>query len=395
MISLAEEVVCIKCKTTYSPSQIVGTLGDRTATLTDLRRGIVGRTEASGRANRMWTRVTGRIERPDISSRIDALRGWTFHCPADEPHAVDGNAGLAFPVAIVGRSGASKSHFVPAIPWEVKVLGSLDPLDIVLQEPIWKTEDAPDLGPDISEIFVEHRVPPATKADEVGVRGPYTYRLFVQRGRDREKLLSLYLFDAPGEFFEKIEVIADQSPYLLLARSVIVLLDPSDLVDTRGQERLLTTNEKNIALSDSADLVNRIADAFKQTYAVDDFPVPVCFVLAKADAIDTRFGWSGETASVIEEAREHPGQLGRILRDASDRARDACRDLGLDRIVRSIEAQYPSELTRFALASATSQSVSSSGSDRAWEDPVPNGVGLALLQLLSMTGVLDEPSGEL
>jgi hypothetical protein len=443
VIELKDEVLCSKCGRAYPPDLITGIRNGQRETLSDIRAGIFrDESEQISRSKRLLARAAGRTAR-DGTKRvgIERLKDWTFYCPgrsdlsgsqrsdgeatpdadtadttpepANGPHRVDGNAGLSFPVAVIGRSGASKSHFVPALPWELRILATLDELDVVLEDPVWKGPDDPDLTPEINNIFIHHRVPISTRA-AVGVRGPYAYRLTVDRGLESERLLSLFLFDTPGEFFENLNTIATYSPYIVLARSVVILLDPDGLVVRRGKGGRPSPKDSALAITDAIALITRVADAFREEFHSDEFPVPVCIALAKADSIVTDFRWNVETERVISEFGE--GRAIRdILVDSSSRAREEFLNLGLERIVRAIEAKFPSDGVRYCFSSATSESATIVKPDstdpshqaqpfeaesdermattydprRKWVNPTPNGVGMSLLQVLDMTFPLE------
>jgi len=414
MTSPQDHVLCVRCLTFYEPEDIIAYLGDTRTSLAVIRSGHFGENRSLwARLLKILRRLLGFAERTYISDSLEVLKNWSFVCP--RTHLVDGTSGRTFPLAVVGRSGASKSNFVPAIPWEIKTLGSLDRLEITLLPPIWKlgkvltdvgsnadplvdlqdasiaTEDdaeeqlSSDLDTQIESIFVRGKVPPPTKAN-VGVQGPFAYRLAIENGKPRQQNLALYLFDVPGEYFEDLNSIANDSSFILLAQALTVLIDPVGLVPSKTQEDLISPQLQAIALSEAIELITRIADAFKSVFNTRKAEVPICFVLAKADSVSTSYAWERETERIASSGL---GELQSTLSEASASSRTAFSELGLDRLLHSIDAQFDQQLTRFAFASATSQEKTPGSGDQAdsWDYPIPNGVGITVLHALDLRRV--------
>ena len=117
----------------------------------------------------------------------------------------------------------------------------------------------------------------------------------------------------------------------------------------------------------------------------------MCFVVAKADAVDWTggFDWSGQTTRVLA-AVEHDG-LTAALEVSSAETRDALVRMGGGLVVDEIESRFAERWVRFTAASATSAMPASAPSTEGlgWAGwPEPNGVALSVLQVLDVAGIL-------
>lgn len=327
---------------------------------------------------------------------VERLQRFVFKCPRG--HIVDGNRGTQFPIAVLGGSGASKSHFLPAIVRDLDDLRTLSKVGVTLGTSLYANSKITD---DASEIYRQHRLLDPTPTD-TGVLGPYGYRLRIaSRSRDPEpNELSLLLFDVAGENLADTMRVAEAARFLLLSEAIVVLIDPDRFLPSSFDEPTSVSPQKRVnAAVDVRKGIRVIIDTLAEAWSTpaSSLTVPFCFVVAKADAVEWKaeFNWAEQTATVVREGENGKG-LSNALRQASDDARAALSELGGGPVVEEIESVLEPRWVRFAVASATSaMPVSHAERDggSAWmTEPEPNGVGLALLQTLDMAGLLPEYS---
>ncbi len=392
----AGDVICGECPKVYPSKEIAAYEGDRrVTTLADLQPGDGAGKGGAGfgkRASRAFFGIrtaTGPVG-PDLEDGLRRLRDYTFYCP--QGHRVDGNAGEQFPLAMLGASGASKSHMLPAIVHELDDKRALSSLGITLTEALYGD---PKLALDVRDLYRNglrlRRTDPGT------LLGPFGYKLKVRApdgGRDHK--LSLILFDVAGEDLQGIVKIADKARFILLCRALMILIDPQDFLPTQFESGIAANERAQIhAARDVRSGIRVIAETLAEVWNVDSsrqLPIPVCFVLAKADSIEWRsgFDWKTQTDDVIA-AGAGEDDLAAALQESSDATRAAFQACGGQLVLEEIEDLFDARWVRYAPASATSTMPKDEPdpSGREWEDyPDPNGSALALLQLLALAQVL-------
>lgn len=394
----SRDIICVECPDVYSEFEIIATRGDESRSLVE----VLGRTEpgegarATGSGGRSLRRLLGRESRFDsnpaavITSSVqrdklrnlNRLKDWTFTCPRG--HVVDGNRGYQIPLAVVGASGSSKSHFLPGMIWETSLMRTLSPLGVTLRPGQFTSSQ---LNYHVRQLYEEKRILPPTPPDAVA--GPFGYRLSIN-GQDEDIRYSLLLFDVGGEALSSIARISEQAAFVLLAKGIVVLIDPhgvvSTLFDTTGVSDARTLDrERIIASAQVRDSITIVADVLEELWSVPmrQVPIPVCFVVAKADSLNWSYDWGVETSRVVGGAREGR-ELRELLLESSDRVKNQFADFGGGLIVEEIDERFSRELVRFSAASVTSEMPEDGG----WNSPVPVGISLTLLHVLDMLGAI-------
>jgi len=386
------DIICAECPDIYSEYEIMANRGEEVKPLVEVlgrtkpqirsdapvskRRALgrlVGRSSGSGLAEQPSDSAAG-VQREKLAN-LNRLRDWTFKCP--KGHVVDGNRGYQIPLAVVGTSGSSKSHFLPGLIWETSLMRVLSPFGVTLRTGQFTRSE---LSYSMKQLYEEKKVLQPT--DPTAVEGPFGYRLTV-RENDEDTRYSLLLFDVGGEALSSIARIGEHAAFVLLAQGLIVLIDPHRVVRT-GFDAIdggPTAREQVIAAANVRDSITFIADALEELWEqpMKQIPVPACFAVAKADSLAWTFDWQAETKQVAQRVRQD-GNLRAALADSSDRVREAFVDFGGALIVEEIEDRFDRSKVRFAAASATGEMAE----DQTWADPKPDGISLTLLHLLDM-----------
>lgn len=147
----SRDIICVECPDIYSEYEIMAQRGDESKPLVE----VLGRTKPDNRgdvgkpARRTVRRLLGRepatdggdtrrgdadtsiVQREKLTN-LNRLKDWTFACP--KGHTVDGNRGYQIPLAVVGSSRSSKSHFLPGLIWETNLLRALSPVGVSLRQ---------------------------------------------------------------------------------------------------------------------------------------------------------------------------------------------------------------------------------------------------------------------
>lgn len=388
-------IICGRCPDVYPADQISAFDGDeRICTLQDLRRqGAPTRKRSKGR--RRTRMIFGLPDEPDVPLTpdvdvMDALKAYTFKCP--EQHVVHGNPGMQFPIAVLGGSGASKSHVLPAIIRELDHKLALNRLGVTLEDGLYEN---PELSQALVSVFSNGEVLPPTQRS--AMRGPWGYQLSVEGARD-DLDYTLLLFDVAGEDLRTVDAISKEARFIALARALVVLIDPQQLLSTEFDEiesaEARRGNQLDVAVGirKAFRVVAQVLTRVWQVRSTRDLPIPICFVIAKADAVDwpSDYDWSMQTDDVIEAVCEDGADLGGSLLRSSDATREALRASGGDLVIAEIERMFNPDWVRYAAASATS-TMPMAGGERRWkEQPDPNGIALSILHVLALAGIVQE-----
>ena len=396
----SRDIICAECPDIYSEYEITATRGDESRSLVE----VLGRTESSDNARtpgsgggRSLRRLLGRESRFDstraatsgvqreILKNIDRLRDWTFTCP--KGHPVDGNRGHQIPLAVLGASGSSKSHFLPGLFWETSLLRVLSPLGVTLRPGQFTSSQ---LSYHVRQLYEEKKILPATPP--TGVVGPFGYRLSI-RDQDEDARYTLLLFDVGGEALSSIVRISEHASFVLLAQGIIFLIDPQDVVSTLfdpsnpadASVPSTSQRERVAAAARVRDNISLVADALEELWEVSmrQIPIPICFVVAKADSLNWSYDWQAETTKVVEGAvggASEGRELRELLLESSDRVRDEFADFGGGLIVEEIAERFSRDRVRFSAASVTSEMPEADG----WNNPAPMGISLTLLHVQDM-----------
>jgi len=394
MASLTRDIICAECPAIYSEHEITASRGDESKPLVDVLgyTKSVNTTGAQPAKSRAFRRLLGKELAPEgglpgqrnISpsslqreklKNLARLKDWTFTCP--QGHTVDGNRGYQIPLAVVGSSGSTKSHFIPGLIWETSLLRALSPLGVTLRTGQFTSSQ---LSYFVRQLYEEKKVLPPTPPDKVA--GPYGYRLTIRSG-SADMRYSLLLFDVGGEALSSIPKIGEQAAFVLLAQAIIVLIDPQEVMSTSFDpvDAGIVKRQRVIAAAKVRDNITLVADALEELWdmSMTQVPIPLCFVVAKADSVSWSYDWDTETSTIVTGVSEGR-ELRELLLESSERVKREFSDFGGDLIVEEIADRFSPDRVRFATASATSEMPVEGG----WQNPTPAGTSLALLHVLDM-----------
>lgn len=409
-------VICGECPRAYAASSIDVFLGDENkGTLERLESRSPAQNEDGPASGKLIRKFLGLKTTPEPAGRtldLTRLQRYTFKCP--QGHAVDGNRGVQFPLAILGASGASKSHFLPAIVRELDDLRTLSDVGVTLGTSLYANSKITD---DASEIYRQNRVLDATPMDD-GVLGPYGYKLKVGNGpKDATpKEMSLLLFDVAGESLADVMRLAEAARFVLMSEAILVLIDPEKFLPSSFDDGATPSGRRVNAAVDVRKGIRVILESLSEAWSTQSsaLNVPICFVVGKADAVEwpADFNWEDLSKDTLAEIQAG-ADITTSLQAASDAVRKALIDLGGETVVDEVESELDTKWVRFAAASATcampksfesmpgsstAASASMSGlivprsaETTGWmSEPEPLGVGLALLQAFDMAGILPD-----
>jgi hypothetical protein len=395
---MSEKVICGQCPAIYWPEEILACLEDEAVTtLAALRRNGAATSGASRSSDFIRVAFGLRPKEPVQDGpnvdRLKDLRAYDFECP--KGHRVDGNPGTPFGIAVLGGSGASKSHWLPAIVREMDHMSALRKLGVRLSDALYPN---PQLPQSVTEVYERCRQLPATPRGEM--LGPFGCKLMIGGkigDRDAQKY-AMQLYDIAGEDLAAIASIAEKAQFIAFSRGLIVLIDPVEFLPTQFDagpvgERLRLDAGRGIRSG-----IRAITETLTEIWAVSsprDLEIPICFVLAKADAIDWtgEFDWSGQTDAVVA-AGAGDGDTRAALLASSEETRDAFDRLGGELVIDEVEESFNPEFVRWSAASATSTmpTLGQGPADRDWMDePQPRGVALSVLQILDAAGEIPQP----
>ncbi len=395
---MSGEIICGQCPAVYPAHEIDACIDDeRKMTLAELQRSGSERPQRSRKFARAFLGLrdeTAKAKGPKLDG-LGRLRSYTFKCPGG--HVVDGNPGSQFGIAVLGASGASKSHVLPALIRELDDMSALRPLGVTLRDSLYPN---PKLSRDVYQVFREgHQLGPTPPQ---AILGPYSYKLEVnaENGHFDAAQYSLLLYDIAGENLAGITDIVEKAAFILLCKALIVLIDPEDFLPTQFDDGTGNEQSRLDAGRDVRGDIRVIADTLTEVWQMDssrELSIPVCFMLAKADAIDWTGGyeWSTQTAQVIERsAQGDPGSVSQALAESSIATRSAFELLGGRLVIDEIEERFNPDCIRYVAASATS-AMPLADPERGqlqWTDqPKPNGAALSVLQILDLVGHASRP----
>jgi hypothetical protein len=387
-----DKIICAKCPWIYTMDEIEAYEGDdMVGTVAQLHD-----RSGSGTRGRSKKRMFGRAiiglpienagaKHPNLKA-IERLRMRTFRCP--EGHEVDGSPGDQFPFAVIGASASTKSHVLPGIVRELYDLRALAPLLVKLTGSLYTN---PKLKQDLDQLYVKGGALPPTPRGEL--QGPFSYRLTI--GEDA-KQHSLMLYDIAGEDLASVVMIADRAQFIVVARALLVLIDPDGFLPSQFDAgRAIRSESMRVdAAHNVREGIRAVADVLREVWEVNsskEVDVPVCFAVSKADSVDWPewYRWDEQTRAVMDSVASGE-DLPCALEKASSEAREAVLELGGRLVVEEIEDLFADDRVRFAALSATSTMPEPSPSgEQAWATlPRPQGIGLSILQLLDLAGII-------
>src|SRR5215467_10668491 len=272
----SRDIICAECPEIYSEEDITATRENESRPLVE----VLGRTkpdlrasaevQKAGTASRLFGRESRRnatdsetlrdtasLQREKLKN-LSHLKDWTFVCPRG--HTVDGNRGYQIPLAVVGPSGSSKSHFLPGLIWETNLLRALGPVGVTLRQGPFTSSQ---LSYSARQVYEDKKVLPPTPPNKVA--GPFGYRLTVREAGEDTRY-SLLLFDVGGEALTSIARIGEQAAFVLLARGLVVLIDPQHTVSTLFDEAnvIVAERERVIAAARVRENITLVADALEE-----------------------------------------------------------------------------------------------------------------------------------
>jgi hypothetical protein len=386
--------ICPACPALYRPEEILAYLDDeRVATLAELRARRASAPNKAPRSTGLVRAVFGiktRVEetkKPDTTRLLD-LRAYRFECP--EGHSVDGSPGEPFGIALLGGSGSSKSHMLPAIVREMDHMSGLRKLGIRLGEPLYPN---PKLAQSVTDVYEFGRRLEATAPGEM--LGPYGCKLTIGSSPGgKTKKYSLSLYDVAGESLDSTSSIAEHAKFITYSDGLIVLVNPVRYLPSQFDEEPLSTRRRLDAGRAIRRTIRATAETLSELWDVDsprELEIPVCCVVAKADAVDWTgdFDWRRQLDSTID-AVDAGEDLRAALERSSGETRERIEALGGDLVIDEVEENFNPDFVRWAAASATStMPAPAEAGDRDWVDePEPCGVALSVLQVLDAAGAI-------
>ena len=251
---------------------------------------------------------------------------------------------------------------------------------------------SPQLPQSVTEVYERCRQLPATPRGQM--LGPFGCKLTIGQGvGDREaQRYAMQLFDVAGEDLAAIANIAEQAQFVAFSRGLIVLVDPVEFLPTQFDTGPVADRLRLDAGRGIRKGIRAIAETLTEIWEVPsplDLEIPLCFVLAKADAVEWtgEFDWSGQTDAVVAGAGD--GDTRAALLASSEVTRDAFEQLGGELVIDEVEETFNPEFIRWSAASATSTmpTLGQGPAERDWVDePQPCGVALSVLQILDAAG---------
>lgn len=387
-----KKIICPRCPDVYSMSEITAYENEQpVGTLAELTAPVVNGDSGRRRTKRLARAALGirdQVTREPNYAAVKRLRARSFRCPRG--HEVDGNPGDQLPIAVIGSSGASKSHVLAGIVRELDDQRSLAAHAVKLTPAI---HSDPKIKADVNLVYGQGGTLEPTARGEL--QGPFSHRLTVG---DKQRY-SLMLFDIAGEDLQTVVTIAERAQFVVVSRGILVLIDPDGFLSSQFDAgRAARTETMRIdAARDVRDGIRAVADALIEVWGVDnstELEIPVCFAVSKADAVDWPdwYDWTGQTRTVAERTQAG-ASLQQALVDSSTDTREAILELGGGLVVEEIEDLFDSRQVRYASLSATSTmpaTIPAQG-QIAWESlPKPEGVGIAMLQLLELAGIVTD-----
>lgn len=384
-----QSVICGQCPEVYADTEIIASHGDSKTTLFALRNTGAAVEPAAKKPSAVGKWFGAGVARPTAPKTklrnldLTRFKEWTFTCPKN--HLVDGNPDGQFPVAILGLSGASKSHFIVGVVQELGRLRRLRGLRISLGDPRYRQVE---LRTDVDQVYVENRQ--LEQTDPGTLRGPFAQRLRIG-DPDSPDFHSLIMFDIAGESLSSTTSIGEKAPFVLLSEGIVILVDPKECLATQFEaSRVRSARQRHTAAVNIRENVTVIAQTLAEVMGVNNsrkLTIPICFTVSKADAVDWAdgFDWEGQTQEVITSGIQ--GHVREALKSASTRARKALIENGGDLIVDEIEELFNTDYIRYSAASAT---CCMPDEDGGWDgEPDALGIGLTMLHLFDLGGLLD------
>lgn len=390
-----DKIICGQCPAVYEPEEIDAYVGESKASTLAL---LNDRSSAAGettQGRRLLRRALGLPGTPTASGpNVEVLarfKAYTFRCPRG--HVVDGNPGAQFPLAVLGASGSSKSHILPALVCELDDLMALSGIGVTLSDTLHTN---PRLNQNVIRLYRQGRDLPPTPPGQVS--GPFGYKLLVGKGRadpDAARY-SLLLFDVAGEDLASTVRIAEKAPFMVLSQALLVLIDPVGFLPTQFDDgRIVNRRDRVNAARDVRQGIRVIAETLAEVWGLRsslELKVPICFVISKADSIEWGgvLDWGRATSSVLGA----PDLAGALSQSSTD-TRDAFVVLGGELVADEIEERFDPAYVRWTAASATGAmplEVEDADGNQWTDFPEPNGVALSMLQLLDLAGMLPAPS---
>jgi len=145
-------------------------------------------------------------------------------------------------------------------------------------------------------VFRDRKAVPATKTaiTNHSVRIPMVYTLsFIGKGifgkRKIKNVVTIGFFDTAGEDLDSEDTIATENKYIFNSEGLILLMDPLQLPEVRGDDKVLSTvnnlpnqnTEVEDIITRTANLI-RLAKVIKQNELIE---IPVAIVFSKIDAL--------------------------------------------------------------------------------------------------------------
>lgn len=313
--------------------------------------------------------------RPGPVTKTDRIKiaadDFKLTCP--KTHELTNTLDPTVVVGIIGKVGASKTHYLAGLVYELIYEERLKPIGA---DVAYVADASNTMDERITSIYVDGEVQDRTEAGQVV--GPFSYRLTRNLGMPGEYKQALTFFDAAGEIAAgTVAKSAAFVKYIFDATGIILLIDPGGLPDpanplvARNPETELTTRV----------IVDNLANALE--YATgrrshEQHPV-ICITIAKADTLKLPANvWPVDIWPATSGKPMSPPRVRKLLTEYSERCKQALAEAGGQTIIHAAEARFRKSRIFYSAVSATSQSPKNG----RWIAPHPRGCTIPLVQAL-------------
>jgi hypothetical protein len=276
-------------------------------------------------------------------------------------------------VGVIGNVGSSKSHYLAGLVYEII---HEERLRTFGADVAYVGDTGEKMDERVSDIYAKGMVLERTKGGTLG--GPFSYSLTRNLGTSVEAKEVLTFFDAAGEDCTgELARSATFVRYIFDATGIILLIDPGGL--PIPENRIMARQEK-IQLTTRA-IIDNLANALEQVNGKPSREQRhiICIAIAKADTVTLPQGvWPPDVWTTVATRRMSNSKIRSMLKDYSERCREALVEIGGQTIVSAAEARFRPGRIFYSAVSATSQSPD----DGKWPSPHPMGCSIPLAQAL-------------
>ena len=216
-------------------------------------------------------------------------RSYKRICPAchqELPHTFGNYRNYIF--AVIGASGAGKSHYIPALIEQIK--NQVGPrMQMLLQEVNDYTINRYRKH-FYDPLYKRHKVIEGTQQEDINSRMPMTYTLtftgndFLNKSSIK-KAVTISFFDTAGENFKSDDTLSIVNKYIYRSNGILLLIDPLQIDKVRDHLAFGISMPKNV---ETTDIVSRIVKLIQLGCDLDSVKInkiPLALALSKLDAL--------------------------------------------------------------------------------------------------------------